>query len=210
MALLDILTDAEARRAALNVDATVSPTDLARMVTAVSARIDKLVGPVVQREVVEYRDGGAATIVPHETPVASVTSITEWDGSTQTILTADTWGTAGAADGYWLDQSATYAHACKIERRSSGSRATFAAGSGSVKLVYVPGRFADTASVSPLFKEAAAEVLRRLWNREAGAWARGADPFDAADGLGTSRLFKAVDYVVAELLGREKRLPAVA
>lgn len=206
---LDILTEAEAIRAALGTDsAAVNHTEqIARMNTAVSRRIDEVVGPVVQRTVTEYRDGGCGSIYPHRTPVVSVASVTEWDGSAQTPLTADTWGTAGAADGYATDGTG---HGFRIIRQASGHRSVFRAGARSVRLVYAAGRFADTASVDPLFKEAAGEVLRRLWHREAGAWARGADPFDAGDGFSTTRLFRAVDFVVDELLAHEKLPPSVA
>lgn len=207
--LLDILDEAEAKRAAFGTDAAAAAhtEQVARAITAVSRRIDALVGPVVQRTVTEYHNGGSGSIYPYKTPVVSVTTVTEWNGSTQTALTADTWGTAGAANGYATDGAG---HVFRILRQTSGYGSTFLAGDRSVRLVYEAGRFATTADVDPLFKEAAAEVLRRLWNREAGAWARGADPFDTGDGMGTSRLFRAVDYVVDELLAHEKPPPAVA
>lgn len=209
--LLDILTEAEASRAALGTDSPGAShlEQIARMNTAISRRIDELVGPVVQREVTEYHDGDVEVLLPRQTPVASVTTVTEWDGTTQTALTADTWGAAGASSGFTFEQSSGYGHSARILRRSSGGPSRFAAGSQSVRLVYTAGRYADTASVDPLFKEAAAEIMRRLWNREAGAWARGADPFDA-EGMGTSRFFRAVDHVIDELLGHEKPPPAVA
>lgn len=206
--LLDILDEAEAKRAAFGTDAAAAAhtEQVARANTAVSRRIDALVGPVVQRTVTEYHNGGGGSIYPYKTPVVSVTTVTEWDGSAQTPLTADTWGTAGAADGYSTDGTG---HSFRILRQTSGSGSAFLAGDRSVRLVYVAGRFATTADVDELFKEAAAEVLRRLWNREAGAWARGSDPFDTGDGFSTNRLYRAVDFVVDELLGHEKLPPLV-
>jgi hypothetical protein len=200
--LLDILTEAEATRAAFGTEAAAQVDQIHRMNTAVSRRIDELVGPVVQRTVTEYHDGGTDVIYPRLYPVASVTSVTEWDGSAQTVLTADTWGVAGAASGFFLDVD-------RILRRSGGSAYRFTSGSQSVKLVYVAGRYADTAAVDARFKEAAAEVLRRLWNRESGAWARGSDPFQDDQG-GSSRFFRAFDVVIAELLADELLPPAVA
>jgi hypothetical protein len=74
--------------------------------------------------------------------------------------------------------------------------------------VYVAGRAATTATVEDRYKECAAEVLRRLWDRESSAWSRGADPF-GADPV-SSRFFKAFDYVVAEMLGDEMKLAGIA
>lgn len=203
---LDILDEQEAKRAALGTDSAGGShiDQIGRANTAVSRRIDALCGPVVAREVTEIHEVDGGVIWPHQTPVLSVTSVTEWDGTTQTALAADTWGSAGAANAYFVDGAG---HGVQVLRRSSGSAYRFGP---SVRLVYQAGRFGSTATVDELWKEAAAEVLRRLWNREAGAWARAADPFDAGDGMGTSRLFRAVDYVVDELLGHEKLPPGIA
>lgn len=199
---LDILTEDEALRAAFGTGAAAHLDQVHRMNTAVSRRIDALVGPVVQREVTEYHDGGTDALWPRLWPVASVTSVTEWDGTTATALTADTWGAPGATAGYLLDGG-------RIVRQSGGHTSRFLTGARAVRLVYIAGRFESTGEVDARFKETAAEVLRRLWNREAGAWARAGDPFQDDLG-GTSRFFKAIDHVVAELLGDELLPPAVA
>ena len=209
MATLDILTTAEATRAALQGDtAGDHGEDIARMSTTVSLRIDELCGPVVNRTVTEYHDGGVAAIWPRQTPLSTVTTVKEWDGSTVTTLTADTWGTAGNTDGYLIEQSGSYAHDARIYRRSSGSNTHFVSGHRSIELVYVAGRAATTADVSAKFKEAAGEILRSIWDREAAAWSRGADPFEGAPG-GRGH-YNAVDRRIAELLADEMKPPAVA
>jgi hypothetical protein len=202
MATLDILTEIEASQAASGVDSAVL-TDLTRMVTAVSVRIDELVGPVVNRAVTEYHDGGGV-IRPRQTPVSSVTTLKHWDGSTMNTYTADTWGVAGNTNGYFLEKSGSYPHDVIIYRRSSGCSVDFPLGHRSLELVYVAGRAATTAAVDARYKECAAEVLRRLWDREASGWARAPDPF-GADTV-SSRFFKAFDYVVAEMLGDEMKI----
>lgn len=208
MATLDILTAAEAQTAAINA-ATGHEDRVAQMNTAVSKRVDELVGPVVQRPVTEYHDGGCPAIRPRLSPVASVTTLKEWSGSTLTTLTEDTWGTAGNADGFLVEQSGSYPHDARIYRRSSGSNVLWPSGHRSLQIVYVAGRAADTASVAARYKEVAAECLRRLWDREASAWARGGDPF--ADGAGPSMRFHNVfDHVIREHLGDEMKPPAVA
>jgi hypothetical protein len=209
MALLDILTTVEATRAALQSDtAGDHGEDIARMNTTVSGRIDKLVGPVVNRTVTEYHDGGVAAIWPRQTPLSTVTTLKEWDGSTLTTLTQDTWGTAGNTDGYLIEQSGSYAHDARIYRRSSGSNTHFVSGHRSIELVYVAGRAATTADVAEQYKECAAEVVRRLWDEYAGAWARGGDPF--VDGGAMPGPRKRLESIVANLLGDEMKPPAVA
>lgn len=208
--LLDILTDAEATLAALNVSTAGDHlASIQRMNSAVSGRLDELVGPVVNRTVTEYHDGGQATIWPRETPVSSVTTLRHWDGTTTTAYTEDTWGSAANANGFLVEQSGSYPHDARIYRRASGSNVLWPSGHRSIQLVYVAGRAATTAAVSARYKECAAEVIRRLWDREAGAWARGGEPF--AEGAGPSmRFFKAFDHVIAEHLGDEMKPPGIA
>ena len=207
MATLDILTETEASQSASGIDTALPSDSLARMVTAVSARIDELVGPVVNRAVTEYHNGGGV-IRPRQTPLASVTTLKYWDGTTQTSYTQDTWGVAGNADGFYIEQSGSYPHDVKIVRRSSGTSVDWPCGHQVLQLVYVAGRAATTAAVDARYKECAAEVLRRLWDRESSAWSRGADPF--GDDLVSRRFFKAFDYVVMEMLGDEMDRPGIA
>lgn len=207
MATLDILTENEASQAASGVDTALLSGELTRMVTAVSARIDELVGPVVQRAVTEYHDGGGV-IRPRQTPTASITTLKHWDNSTLTSYTEDTWGVAGNADGFLVEQSGSYPHDVTIVRRSSGVSVDWPSGRRNLELVYVAGRAASTTAVDARYKEAAAEVLRRLWDRESSAWSRGSDPFD--DVTVSRRFFRAFDYVIQEHLGDELKPPGVA
>ena len=207
MATLDILTVAEGIRAALGVD-TGHEDDVARMVTAVSGRIDELVGPVVNRTVTEYHHGGSYDIWPRQTPLSAVTTLKHADGATITTYTEDTWGSAGNADGFLVEQSGSYPHDARIHARSGGTNVAWLAGHSSLELVYVAGRAADTAAVAERYKEVAIECMRRLWDREASAWARGSDPFVEGGGQ-SSRFFKVFDYVVAEHLGDEMKPPGI-
>lgn len=206
---LDILGSDESTFAALGVD-TGHEDRIPQLVTAVSRRIDALCGPVVQREVTEYHDGGQCAIWPRLTPVASVTSLKEFDGTVVTTLTPGAFGIPSTGDGYLLESSPTYAHAARVLRRSGGGGAYFTPGPRSVELVYVAGRYESTDDVDPLFKSAAAMILRRAWDREASAWARGQDPFEEQVFTGNSRFFNAVDHVVREQLAHELLPPGVA
>ena len=158
---------------------------------AVSRRIDELCGPVVVRTVTEtYSGDGRDVIYLRTPPAAGVTSVTV-DGS---VL---------AADDYELDNDNRFI--AKLYRNGG----IWPSGRRNIVVEYEAGRSADTETVGPLFKLAASAILRRLWAREAGAWARGGDPFEA-DMQGGGRFFKTVDPMVAEFLADEMRPPAVA
>lgn len=202
---LDILTLNEAK-SAINLAATntAHDTELAQFVTAVSRRVDDLCGPVVVRTITgELHDGAGSIILLKQWPVSSVTTIAEWASGTSTALTVETLAAATAND-YTVDTSIG-----AVTRRSSWSTRTFAAGQANVVVTYVAGRYANTAGVDPKFKLAAASVLRRLWKREAGAWAQTPDSLFSEEGVGLA-FFNAVDKVVDELLGDERKAPAVA
>ena len=202
--LTDILTEAEAQ-AAINVtDAGVHATELALAVSAVSQAIDAACGPVVAREVTEVHDGGSSAIWPYESPVLSVTSITEFDGTTSTVLTDESaFGTVHTATGFMLSNG------YRIDRRSGGYVYRF--GPGQVQVVYQAGRFATTEDVSARFKYAAAAILRRLWKREGSAWAFTPDFYSNSDEqTAGSSFFRAVVPMIDELLPDERKPPAVA
>lgn len=208
---LDVISLAEAKLALnMSADNADHEAELASFVTAVSRRFDELIGPVVTRSVTEYHDGGYGVVYPRQTPVSSITSVTEWDGTTSTTLTADAFGVAANADGYLLEQSGSYAHDAKLVRLSSGSLTSFTSGRRSVQLIYVAGRAANTAAVDARIKQTAAMVLQRLWKPHAGAWAQSPDfleNFDANDGAGS---FKPFDRIIEGMLADELKPPAIA
>lgn len=205
---LDVLSLPEAREA-IN-SAQCNEARLAQYVTAISRRLDELVGPIVERSVTELHDGGWCALRPRQTPVSSITSLTEANGTTTTVLSAETFATA-PTDAYLLEQSGSYGHDARIVRRSGGSDTVFPSGRRNVELVYVAGRATNTGSVDMRFKSTAGAVLRRLWKREEGVWAQTASFFDNVEGVGVGvGFFKAVDPVVMELLHDELKPPSVA
>ena len=208
MATTDILTNAEALAAINAPSLAAGPAgELVTLVSAVSGVIDSYCGPVVAREVTEIHAGGSSTIWPHQAPVLSVTSLTEFDGSTETVLTDESaFGTVGGASGFVLSPDGL-----SIGRRVSGNAYYF--GAGTIEVVYQAGRFASTATVSPKFKAAASGILRRLWKREASSWAYSPDFFantDEGAAVTGSGFFRAVEPMVAEWLWDERRAPAIA
>lgn len=161
----DVLTMVEAKRT-LNLDMTSNTYDewVAVIVTAVSQQLDEMCGPIVVRTVTnEAHSGGGATVYLNERPVSSVTTVTEYDGTAATALTAETNATKTASN-YFVELTEGL-----IRRRSSGSDTVFPAGRGNVLVTYEAGRSATTAGVDPKFKQAAAMMLRNLWISEAAS-----------------------------------------
>jgi hypothetical protein len=179
----DALNDPTSARSVPTSDRDGEVVDL--WVPALSRRIDQLCGPVVSRSVTERHSGGC-DLALRTAPVLSVTTV-HVDGSLV------------ASSGYELN----------IDNRWLPIvEGTFAAGTRNVTVVFAAGRYASTATVDPLFKMAAGAILRRLWSREAGAWARGGSPFEEAAG-GMVGFYKAVDPMVSEFLGGELLPPGV-
>lgn len=175
MAALDILTIDEARDA-VGLGAAQRGKDelLVPMVTAVSAKLDDYVGPIIIREVVdELHDGGHELVLLKYRPVAAITSVVEYDHTTPTTLT-ETTNAAKPTDGYRL----TNANAGMLARRSYGSRRCFAAGDANIVVTYDAGRFGPTldeeeavvveavANVEDIYKRAAGITLRAWWAME--------------------------------------------
>ena len=206
MAATDIISEPEALEAVNASDLGDHNPELMRRVSAVSQAIDAYCGPVVARTVTEVHVGGERTIWLHEPPALSVTTVTEFDGTTQTALTNESvFGTVGGSAGFALTDG------YRIERRSGGSVSTF--GVGQVQVVYQAGRFATTADVTELFKEAASDILRRVWKREGSAWAYSPDYFantDEGAAVTGSGFFRAVEPMINEWLWHERRAPAIA
>lgn len=204
---LDVLTLDEGKRA-LNIPLadTSFDTEVASYITAVSQRLDDLTGPIVKRTVTdEVHDGGLGFILPVHTPVLSVTSVAQYTSGTATTLTAETVG-ASTTTNYLLIGGGS--HESVILRRSSWSDSVFAPGRSNVLITYVAGRFENTASVSPKFKQGAAKMLSLLWKGDQGA---GTVTFGApveAEGLGIIGF--AVPRAVTDLLAEELRPPVVA
>lgn len=167
MATLDVLS---------LVDATTAlgyrsgdPSKMGRLeslVTAVSTRLDELVGPIVRRTVTEHHDGGCSEILLRRRPVASITSVTEYAAGVATVLTAETVSAAGTyvAPG---DPDNDGLLSGTVVRRSGFADAWFPAGRGNVVVVHVAGRYASTADVAGTrYHEAALLMLRTAWQSD--------------------------------------------
>ncbi|MFI7678561.1 hypothetical protein [Actinophytocola sp. NPDC049390] len=168
MATLDVLTLAEGKAAVKQTATTASDDEIKRWITAVSLRLDELVGPVVRRAVTDELDGGDCSVFLTKYPVASITSVKEYDrDGTETVLTAET-NPVKPADGY---RTRKYSGdptllGNELLRRDTGYAAEFAAGEGNVVVEYTAGRFATTADVDERFKAAAKLMMKNVWRSE--------------------------------------------
>lgn len=161
---LDVISLAEAK-AALNIPSSVTENDLeiGVYVTAASRVLDARCGPVVNRTLTaELHDGGSYEIWLKNRPVYSVTSVTEYDYTTGTTLTAES-NSVKPADGYYLDSNQG-----RILRRSEDTSVRFQPGKNNVAVTYVAGRAATTAAVDELFKRAGAMLVQHNWRRDRG------------------------------------------
>lgn len=156
---LDLLTLDEAK-AVLNPRTTAKDNRIEMKITAASRILDGLCGPIVYRTVTdELHQSPSSALWLYENPVVSITNVKEWSSGVATALTAETHEVAG---GYRFDTRLG-----TIARRSSWHDSFWS--SDYVTVTYVAGRYATTADVDALFKEACAEILRVAFKREQGA-----------------------------------------
>lgn len=163
---LDVLTIEEGR-AAIGLAATNTSKDtlLVPKITAVSRRLDRACGPIVRRDVTgEVLPGGQPSVRVRQWPVFSFTTVTEYSAGVPQVLTVEDFDTQ-PEEGYsperWDTPTAVYNG--RLWRRCSGGRGWFPEGPEAVKITYVAGRAVDTESVDPLFKDAAAVMLKNAW-----------------------------------------------
>ena len=159
---LDVITLDEAKNVVgiATTDAT-EDTDLAAFITGLSLRLDTLVGPIVNRTLTdELHDGGGPWVEVDYWPISSVTSVSEYNSTTETTLTAESNSSKPAA-AYQF-----YGERGRIYRRASNSDACFNAGRRNVKVTYVGGRAATTAVVDERFKRGCGIMLQNMWRSQ--------------------------------------------
>lgn len=164
----DVLTLAEARSAVNinNATYTVDDTRLAGYVTAISRHFDNLVGPIVQRTITnEAQDGGLNFITLDRWPITSVTTLTEYSGTTANVLTQSS-NSAQPTNGYLLTPWRDGFYKGRIYRRSGNVDYAFPCGRANVVATYVAGRYANTAAVDQRFKTATGLTLANVFRRE--------------------------------------------
>ena len=163
---LDILTLTEARNIlSIGASDTTLDTELARVITSVSRRLDTYVGPVVQRSVTsEIHSGGSTMIELGYGPISAVSAVTEYQGTHATAVTAETAGTQ-PTEGYYAERYKPNPALMSgiLVRRISGSPCHWYWGNGNIQVTYTAGRSVSTGTVDAIYKEAAGLMVRNLW-----------------------------------------------
>lgn len=199
MATLDVITLEEAR-IALDVTQTDEHDDeLPAYITAVSQRLDALIGPIVQRTVTDEKhnggDGEDRLIFLRHYPIASVASVTE----NGIALVADT-------DFYIDEYYANHEWLGNIVERWDSSKnrsSTWEKGRRNISVSYTAGRAVDTASVPELYKTAARLTLANFWRSQQ----------DSSGGMGEFQVPQsyfprwAIPQAVRQLLDNELQEP---
>lgn len=164
---LDVVTLAEAKDY-LGIDETSNDTRLASVITAVSRRLDDKCRPIVKRTIAvrTYAPCGGMDLwvepsLIYTTPAATVTEY-DTDGAAQ-VLTLETYDTKPEF-GYALEPRTGVGggYTGRIRRSYFGSSRSWG---HNVRVTYDSGRYASTATVDPLFKEAAAVILENWWTQ---------------------------------------------
>jgi hypothetical protein len=159
MATDDVLTSDEARLALSRGPLDTDQQDLVdAMNTAVSQRLDDAVGKIVQGTISgELHNGGCQQLYLRYSPVVSVVQVVEYDGTTAGTLTAES-NTSKPTSGYVINPTNG-----RLGRRSDNLDGRFPTGYDNVRVTYVAGRFAETADVDEIFKQAARLTLKSWW-----------------------------------------------
>lgn len=197
----DLLTLSEAKQG-LAQDELFADKDtlLAGYIGAISKRLDEVCGPIVQRTITDELYDGGSYIWLKSKPVASISSVIEYDGTTATTLTRQT-NTVEPSEGYILHPTRG-----KLTRTISGLPTNFCSGLQNIKITYVAGRYTTTATVDPLFKIAAQAFLSHVWKMNQGM---GSNTYGDYDG-GQAIITFALPNRVKDLLGTEIELPQIA
>lgn len=146
---LDVLTLAEGYACLRQGSSTANATTITYLITAVSRRLDRGVGPIVRRTLTaETYDGEGSFIQLKSWPVTSVTTVTE-DAVTLT------------SDDYYIDTEKGL-----LYRIQGDYDYVWKCGRDNIEATYIAGRYASTATVDEDYKQGARLMLRHLWRSE--------------------------------------------
>lgn len=201
MAATDILSLAEARDYLAGLRGTAQDDKVANLVRTVSRRIDAACGAMVERAVTELHDGGRSRIRFRAGPAASITSASELIAgvattvaSTEYRLVLDNWELMRLVGAYTASWSWRAVTSADVDQ--------------AVTVVFVAGRFVDTASVDQDVKSAAGIYLQHLWRPAEG----GGSQTYGGGGVAESSVVPTFDmpYVVSGMLSDYLRVPVIA
>ena len=190
----------------MNIPATDRTRDhkLLRMANDVIPVVEHITGPIIQRVVEEWHDGGQASITLRQRPVVNVLAISEYRGPVEWTLALVNDPNAGTM------YSAKFEAPSRIVRRGpGGSTFAFAPGLESIHVTYVAGR----ASVPDNVRAATLELIRINFEQTQARPLLRSWPADGSiddNEPGTPLMGFFVPNRVRELLAPTRRTPGIA
>lgn len=185
-----LISLAEAKKEIGRTDSTDTADDaeIQDFIDAATLACDHIAGgQIMASTYTEWRDGGDTEIALTNTPVVSVTSVTEYRGVSAQALTAQPLGSGSYNGfGYVLDID-------RVRRVAGGMPIPFFAGRANVKLVYIAGYTAPPADANI----AARVIFAHLWGTQnnPGSYALPDDDSTFVPGLGYAVPSRAVDLL---------------
>lgn len=178
---------------------------LIRYITGSARIIEGIVGPVLQRSVTEWHDGGTNAVVLRQRPTVSITSVTEWRGPVPYVLTAVADPGHGTTYSYlWEPENNRI-----VRRTAGGGTITFPGLAQSVQVIYVTGR----AAVPEDIRFGTLELIRTNWiaHQQQGLGHGGQVGLGNDDDAPTQPMLGFfVPNSVREILAPSKRAPSIA
>ena len=146
-------------RTHLNIPAsdTSHDTELQGFMDAAQVIIENIVGSVVQTTYTETYDGGNSYIEFRHKPVFSITSVSEYQGSTLTAVAVATNPALATTPSYTFDSFMNRV----VRRNAGGWESYFPLGANAIAITYVAG----LASVPANVRLAALELIRHLYQQ---------------------------------------------
>ena len=175
---------------------------LTALATGIVPVIEHITGPMLQRSVTEWYDGGSESIILRQRPAISVESVSEWWGPTEHPLTEVSNPTEGTVFSYLFEAPS------RVTRRGpGGGTMRFEHGSQTVRIEYTAG----LASVPANVREACLQLIRIHYGENQArplnkAWPS-TSTYGDADPTGSIIMGWFVPNTVRELLEPSRKTP---
>lgn len=162
----DLVTLAEAKSTLrVSVNDTASDSIIARVITSVSRRLDRCIGPSVVRAVTsEPHSGGRSRVELNYGPVQAFGAVIEYQ-TTSAVTLSQTVPGLEPTEGFYAERYAPEPslYSGIIVRRIDAYERTFWSGSGNIVCSYTAGRSVSTGTVDAEIKEGALIMVRNWW-----------------------------------------------
>ena len=178
---------------------------LATLINSLTPVIEHITGPILQRSVTEYYDGGEETIILRTRPALSINAVSEWWGPVEHVLTQVSNPTLGTIYSYMVEPNGN-----RITRRGpGGSTMNFQLGNQVIQVQYTAGM----ATVGSNITEAVKQLCRIHYDESQArplgrSWLTNSAYSDSEPTNGSSVLGFYVPNSVRELLAPSRKAPA--